>query len=142
MAKDASKVEAPGKPAGEGASKPGRKKGGQLTHGAIVAQTVAQGGKCWVTGESLGASVAMVDGKLVSGQVGELARGGDLETLKGKLLKRLLEGAAFTKTYGPLLDQKRGIVFAGEKAIDKAGEKPATSTDGKTAEPLAASPAG
>jgi hypothetical protein len=102
-------AEAPGKPAGEAGSKPGRKKGGQLTHGAIVAQTVAQGGKCWVTGDALSGDVAMVGGKLVTGAVGELARGGDLQTLRAKLTDRLAGAKKTVETYGKLLDEKGAV---------------------------------
>lgn len=120
-------VTTPAKPAGDGAGKP-RKKGNQLTHGALVAQTVAQSGKCWVTGEPLGTSIAVVDGKLVTSAIGKLAGGDGLVTLKAKIGNRLVDAKKTQETYGKLADEKGNIVFASERAKpdDKAPEKVAS----------------
>jgi len=125
MATDRKTAEAPGKPAGEPSGKAGRKKGGQLTHGAIVAQTVAQGGKCWVTGADLGADVAMVGGKLVTGAIGKLAGGGDLQALWEKLTRRIADAEETIKKYGRLRNEGGKLTFAGEKA-----DKPVASPTG------------
>jgi hypothetical protein len=109
-------AEAPGKPADEPTSKPGRERAARLTRSQVVAQHALQGGRCYVSGLPLGDDFVEVGGKLVSRAVNERRGGRSLGLFREKLASDLADASKLLEDFGRLRDERGNVVFDGEKA--------------------------